>query len=125
MFNEEPMYGIFDVSVDSKNRIIIPSKTKVCQGDKLVILKDGDIIKIMAESWFDSIIADLENKANIELDLDKKKAIEEAIYRLCKTVYKTSVADKQGRIVLSNELGLTNRIKVIGCRSYLRLEKTR
>ena len=79
MFGEEKMFGQTEVSVDEKNRFVLPLFTKREQGDNLVLVEDNDlnIFRIYhidaIEKMFDQINEKLKSsKTDEERKINKK-----------------------------------------------------
>lgn len=106
--------GKYNHSLDSKNRIIIPSKLKEQLGDTITILRGSDkcLTVYSAEEW--------EKYAQKIGELPKTKVKEVTRY-----LYSHSMEvkpDSQGRVMLTQEMmdfaGITKNIITVGCGKY-------
>lgn len=100
--------------LDSKNRIIIPSKLKDQLGDTITILRGSDkcLTLYSAEEW--------ENYAKLISELPKTQ-----IRAIARYIYSNSVEvqpDSQGRVAIPPELlsfaGITKNVVTLGCGKY-------
>ena len=106
--------GKYNHSLDSKNRIIIPSKLKEQLGAKITIMRGSDKCLTMysAEEW--------ESYAQKISELPKTQVREITRY-----LYSNSIEvqpDAQGRVMLLPEMlefaGITKNIITVGCGKY-------
>ena len=106
--------GKYNHSLDTKNRLIIPSKLKEQLGDKITILRSSDRCLTMysAEEW--------ESYAKKISELPKTQVREITRY-----LYSNSIEvqpDSQGRVMLQPEMlafaGITKNIITVGCGKY-------
>ena len=68
MFGEESIYGVTTSSVDAKGRFWIPGFTYVEKGDKLLIIKEEDFIRIAKENDINKLIDEIQEKIEVETD---------------------------------------------------------
>ena len=106
--------GKYNHSLDTKNRIIIPSKLKEQLGAKITIMRGSDKCLTMysAEEW--------ESYAQKISELPKTQVREITRY-----LYSNSIEvqpDSQGRVMLQPEMlafaGITKNIITVGCGKY-------
>ena len=106
--------GKYNHSLDTKNRLIIPSKLKEQLGDKITILRSSDRCLTMysAEEW--------ESYAKKISELPKTQVREITRY-----LYSNSIEvqpDAQGRIIIPSLMlafaGITKNIITVGCGKY-------
>ena len=106
--------GKYNHSLDTKNRIIIPSKLKDQLGAKITIMRGSDKCLTMysAEEW--------ESYAQKISELPKTQVREITRY-----LYSNSIEvqpDAQGRVMLSPDMlafaGITRNIITVGCGKY-------
>ena len=106
--------GKYNHSLDTKNRIIIPSKLKEQLGAKITIMRGSDKCLTMysAEEW--------ESYAQKISELPKTQVREITRY-----LYSNSIEvqpDAQGRVMLSPEMlqfaGISKNVITVGCGKY-------
>lgn len=106
--------GKYTHSLDSKNRIIIPSKIKDQLGETITIMRGSDrcLTLYSAEEW--------ENYANKISELPKTE-----VRALTRYLYSNSMEvqpDSQGRVTLTPEMlafaGITKNVITVGCGKY-------
>lgn len=123
MFAENSMYGVKNVNVDSKGRIILPTFTGASKDDLLLIEEENDAFYIYNEEYLNVVVECL-GKDGGTLDTVKEiqKELETNFYS---KIYKSCTVDAQGRINGGERFNKYNSLRVIGCRNYIKLEKTR
>jgi len=109
--------GKYNHSLDSKNRLIIPSKLKEQLGEKVTILRGSDkcLTVYSEEEW--------ESYAKKISELAKTKVREITRY-----IYSNSIEvqpDSQGRVMLPQEMlafaGITKNVITVGCGRYVEI----
>lgn len=111
------LMGKYPHSIDSKNRLIIPSKLKEQLGSTITIIKDAErcLCVYSAEEW-----TSYTAKIN---ELPKSKARE-----IVRFLYANAVEvqpDGQGRVVLPQDMieyaGITKNVVTVGCGKYVEI----
>jgi len=106
--------GKYNHSLDSKNRIIIPSKLKEQLGETVTILRGSDkcLTLYSAEEW--------EKYAQKISELPKTE-----VRAITRYIYANSMEvqpDSQGRVMLTPEMlafaGITKNVITVGCGKY-------
>lgn len=106
--------GKYNHSIDSKNRLIIPSKLKEQLGETVTILRGSDkcLTLYSAEEW-----ASYAQKIS-ELPKTKVREITRYLYSNSMEVQ----PDSQGRVMLSADMlkyaGITKNVITVGCGKY-------
>ncbi|MGV2393021.1 UNVERIFIED_CONTAM: hypothetical protein O8I53_08675 [Campylobacter lari] len=63
------MYGTYNRSLDSKNRIIVPSKLRDSLGSKFYMtIGLGGIVELRSENSFNKMVDILNNQSNFSLE---------------------------------------------------------
>lgn len=108
--------GEFRHTIDEKNRITIPSRWRRNQAEEFILLPDStnQFLIAMSPEEFARMSADVENNANVT-------ARERRVFlRQLHSRAQHGLADKQGRLVLPDELcrqvGLKGEVALIGGR---------
>ena len=60
MFGEQEIYGCKQVTIDSKNRIVLPTFTNAEYQDKILIQSMGEELKIISKTSIDNLTKKLE-----------------------------------------------------------------
>ena len=124
MFGEEALLGKIELTLDSKNRLILPTSTKREPGEVVVIVedKDLDLYKIYSESKITAIF----DKLNEELIKATKKTDEinykKKILELSRTIIRSVKVDKQGKIYLGTKFTNVTNVNLIGAYDHMILE---
>ncbi len=108
------LMGKYTHSLDSKNRLIIPSKLKEQLGNKVIISPSTDkCLKLYSQEEWGKLAAKIS-----ELPATKVSAIVRSIYSKAIEVE----PDNQGRVMLTQELlsfaGITKNVLTAGCGNY-------
>lgn len=107
--------GEYAHSVDSKNRIFVPSKFREELGESFIVARDirGERLKIYSLEGWQAYIAPILNQ--------ERRLSEKAIRYLHRNASQVS-PDSQGRILISRELldyaGIVKEAVIVGCNSY-------
>ena len=124
MFGDRTLLGTYEVSVDSKNRIILPAKTGREVGEELVLAYDEDLKK-----YFIYKLSDVEDKIKYYEDIIEITSSEEEIVKLKSKEYEYAkrlkdilTVEKQGRIKLNSDLGKYKKLILIGCGNNIYIE---
>lgn len=124
MFGEEALLGKFDLTIDTKNRLTIPTLTKREVGENLVIVKDPDlnVYRIYSESKITEIYDELNQKILKSITKEEEINYKKKILELSKTIVKMAKINTSGKINLgTNFTNISNAI-LIGANDHLILE---
>ena len=111
------LMGKYPHSIDSKNRLIIPSKLKEQLGQNITIIKDAErcLCVYSAEEWA--------NYTKIINELPKSQARE-----VTRFLYSNAIEvqpDSQGRVLLPQDMveyaGIIKNVITVGCGKYVEL----
>ena len=108
--------GEFRHSIDDKNRVTIPSRWRRGDTDEFVLLPDANdqFLVVMSPEEFSRMSATVETDANVSAR-DRR-----VFFRQLHARAQHGAADKQGRLVLSEELckrvGLKGEVALVGGR---------
>lgn len=124
MFGEEALLGKFELTIDTKNRLTIPSTTKREVGEKLVIIKDNDlnIYNIYSESKITEIFEKLNQELLKSTTKEEEINYKKKILELSKTIVKNAKVSTQGKINLGANFTNVNDATLIGATDHLILE---
>ncbi len=108
------LMGKYSHSVDSKNRLIIPSKLKDQLGPVVVIMQDsGGCLSLYSKDEFEEYAAELSAKHKHE------------VKDIVRYIYSKSIEiqpDTQGRVLIPQEMiehaGITKNVVTVGCGKY-------
>lgn len=119
------LIGQFEVQVDNKARIFIPSKFDSEKGDALVLLHDSllNCYELYNKNTIEEKFKQLDDlilSAQTEEELARYKLI---FYDFCKSILKECVVDSQSRISLGNEFSAHEKLQVIGAYDHAILER--
>lgn len=124
MFGEQEIHGCKQVTIDSKNRIVLPTFTNAEYQDKILIQSMGEELKIISKTSIDNLTKKLEtlidNSKNVN-DIKEAKALLEQIYI---SILGQAECDKQKRIILPLEMCLikpNNKMVMVGCKDHVKL----
>lgn len=124
MFGEEEIFGNFKVSIDERNRIVLPSFTHAEKGDKIIIQKDTDGLIISNELRIIKIMEELEEALKFVKNSSEGKIIKEKIDKLCISILAKRECDRQKRIIMPDNLVNTNdsnKMMAVGYGKYIKL----
>lgn len=124
MFGEEALLGKFELTIDTKNRLTIPTLTKREVGENLVIVKDTDlnVYRIYSESKITEIYDELNQKILKSRTKEEEINYKKKILELSKTIVKMAKINTSGKINLgTNFTNISNAI-LIGANDHLILE---
>lgn len=124
MFGEERMFGKSEISIDKKNRITVPAFTYVEKGDKIIIQKEDNELKLSNELRIVKIMETIEKSLKYVKDSSEAKILKEEMDKLCISILSKKTCDNQCRIVLPNDIfdtSETNKIMAVGHGDYIKL----
>lgn len=124
MFGESGIFGQFELSIDSKGRIAIPSSTKREEGEELVLIynEDFDIYEIYSAKRLEERFEEL-NDLLLKSSTEKQKRFYEArLLKLSKSILKTSKISSQGRMLTGKVFEGYEKVKTTGAYDHLILE---
>ncbi len=121
MFGEGNIYGQTSVSLDTKDRIILPVFTYAEPKDELLVINKEDYLYVCKEEKIENIVNNLEQKY-IYSNLDEKKQIELELLKIYRAILKKVEVDKQRRLNLGGIDILDKKILCIGAKDSLILE---
>lgn len=124
MFGEESIYGQSIVSLDKKNRILLPKFTSVDKNDSLVIVDSGEYLSLYNESSIDNYLKFYEDKYK-DCDYEKRKEVELELYKIYSSIIKKIKCDSQNRINLNGINIEKTEFLCIGAKNYLILDTKR
>ncbi len=122
MFAEKPLYGIKEIAIDDKGRIMLPKFTKRETGDELILLFDSKTsqYKIYNSKRYDEIIDILQKYSLKAINKSDRLKYKKRIYEMCKNVLRTLTVDKQNRVFLGKIFpNSTRRILCTGVSDHL------
>lgn len=134
MFGEETIYGQATMSLDDKNRIILPKFTHREVGDKLVIVKndESNSYDVYREDKYSeklkAQIDYLEDKLNKTIDQKKREELQVLLNDLYSHVLASVKCTYQGRIVITSILEKgekLDQVEVIGAYDHLMIKKAK
>ncbi len=108
------LMGKYPHTIDSKNRLIIPSKLKEQLGPVVVIMQDtGGCLSMYSKAEFEEYASELSAKHKHE------------VKDIVRYIYSKSIEiqpDAQGRVLLPQEMldhcGITKNVITVGCGKY-------
>lgn len=121
MFGEGNIYGQTSVTLDSKDRIVLPTFTYAEHEDELLVINKEDYLYVCKEEKIENIVSNLEQKY-IYSNLDEKKQIELRLLKIYRSILKKVEVDKQKRINLGGIEIPDKKILCIGTRDSLILD---
>ena len=124
MFGEDKIFGTSQISIDEKNRIKLPTFTYAEPGDKIIIQKKEDCLKISNELRIIKIIEEIEESLKRVKNSSEAKKLKEEIDKLCISILAKRECDKQNRIIIpdnSIDKGDSNKIMAVGYGDYIKL----
>ena len=124
MFGEEALYGVKEVGIDAKRRIVLPSFTKAEQVDKLVIQKDEEELKIIPEDRINKIIEDMQSALFLAKSEQEFRMLKKRLDKFCVSILSVRQCDGQRRLLLPDnyfESEDTNKIMVVGFKDHVKL----
>ncbi|MBQ9072205.1 MAG: hypothetical protein IJY25_03515 [Bacilli bacterium] len=132
MFRTEGICGQLEMSVDDKNRMILPEHTGAEPGEKLVIVrnKESKCYDIYAEKHYQKKlqlqIDYLENKLKTAIDIKMREKLQLLLNDIYSCILAEVTCDKQRRIVITSileENEKVTKVKTIGAFDHLMLRK--
>lgn len=123
MFGEEKIFGTSQISIDEKNRIKLPTFTYAEPGDKIIIQKEEDYLKISNELRIIKIIEEIEESLKYVKNSSEVKKLKEEIDKLCISILAKRECDKQNRIIIPDSIDQddSNKIMIVGYGDYAKL----
>lgn len=124
MFGEEKIFGKSEISIDEKNRIKLPKFTYAESGDRIIIQKEDDELKISNELRIVKIIEEIEESLKYVKNSSEAKILKEEMDKLYISILSTKTCDQQNRIILPNDIfdtSETNKIIAVGYGDYVKL----
>ena len=121
MLGDNYIYGEFPVTIDDKNRMIIPARTGIEYNEDILIIRINGEKYLVSQNLFEEYIKRIDEdiaKANSTLDL--KSLIDLKDY-LCSMIIKQARADKQHRILVTDVYKPKGQAKVRGMGKYMKL----
>ena len=108
------LMGKYSHSIDSKNRLIVPSRLKDQLGPVVTVIKDvGGCLSMYSEKEWNAYCAELQSKRKSE------------VREIARYLYSNAIEvqpDSQGRILIPQEMleyaGITKNVMTIGCGKY-------
>ena len=125
MFGEEPIFGQKIITVDEKERIIIPPYTKREEGEKLVLCWDEDL-KLYKILSINKIVENIKKIDEIiEKTSEKTKILKYKLNKLnlVRSILICDTVDKQGRYSVKDIFNKKEKILTIGCYVSLIIDK--
>lgn len=125
MLGDEILLGNRILNVDSKQRIIIPVDTKREEGESLVIVQDNDldVLRIYNQERYMERIEMLEEIISKSTNEKEIKYYRKEIYNILKNILRVEKVKSQGRIIIGNELEKVKKIRMIGAKDHLIIQK--
>ena len=121
MFGKESIYGQLSVTLDEKNRIILPKFTYVEPKETLLVVDKEQYLSICREEKIDKIIKDLERKY-VFSSFESKKEIDIQLLKIYRSILKKVQSDNQHRISLGGIDIQDKKILCIGAKDSLILD---
>jgi DNA-binding transcriptional regulator/RsmH inhibitor MraZ len=121
MLGDVDVFGRFDVTIDDKNIMILPAKTKVEAGEEVLIVSKAGAKYIVSRKFFDEYIEAI--RKQIYNPLNKRDFIEllELYESLCEMVIKQVKVDKQHRILVTDLYQPKGKGQIMGMGKMLKL----
>lgn len=123
MFGEEYIYGVSEATIDEKGRFWLPGFTNAEIGDKLLVIKEEDMLRIANENDINKFIDEIEEKIKSETDEEKIQALKDKLYKLYECIVKKCTVDASRRILLREKNDHKTKYKIIGARKEIILKK--
>ncbi len=121
MLGDKSVYGEFPVTIDDKNRMIIPARTGIEYNEDILIVSINSNRYVVSQRVFDEYINKLdESIATAPTELDFRSLMDLKDY-LCSMIIKQCRADKQHRILVTDVYEPKGQAKVRGMGRYLKL----
>ena len=121
MLGDNYIYGEFPVTIDDKNRMIIPARTGIEYNEDILIIRINGEKYIVSQHLFDEYLRRIdEDLSRADNTLDFKSLMDLKDY-LCSMIIKQARADKQHRILVTDVYEPKGQAKVRGMGKYLRL----
>ena len=121
MLGDNYIYGEFPVTIDDKNRMIIPARTGIEYNEDILIIRINGEKYLVSQHLFEEYIKRIDEdiaKANSTLDL---KSLMDLKDYLCSMIIKQARADKQHRILVTDVYKPKGQAKVRGMGKYMKL----
>lgn len=100
MFGEESIYGIADITIDSKRRIYLPKMCNASIDDDLLVVRENTLLTIIQEKEISNIVTSLQ-KSIIDAKTEEERAIlEKKLMDLLGRIIKKCKVDSFKRITL-------------------------
>ena len=125
MLGDKLLAGQFEVSVDDKSRIFLPTKTGREQGDLVFILYDAlmEHYKLYSAGALEKIFEHY-NRLIVEAKTEEEKInYKREHLKFCKSILKEVSVDAQGRMTLNPVVQPAEKISLIGAGDHLILER--
>lgn len=118
------MYGVTELSIDSKGRIILPSFTYAEKDEELVLVKmSEENFYIVKSSYLDLLVNAIEAEVNPLLPQEQYKLLEERLVSLCLSVRRKLSVDGTRRVILGKDFADCDKVQVVGLKDKIALIK--
>ena len=102
MLGDNDIYGRFYANLDDKNRLCLPAKTGVEAGEELLIVSTGYSKYIVSKHYFDEYVRNIKEELQNPVSKVHFKELLELYEDLCSMIIKSTRADKQHRILVTD-----------------------
>jgi len=125
MFGDKLLVGQYELSIDEKNRIIIPAGTAREKDDLIFVVYDEsiDCYKLYAKQAIEEMFKTLK-KAILDSKTEEERICNKKEYLMfCKNILRERRVDIQGRVVLGKIVEPGDKVNLIGCGDHFILER--
>ena len=121
MIGDKNIYGDFNVTIDDKNRMIIPAKTGIEYNEEVLIISINNNKFIVSQKVFEEYISRIDNDIRTCKDKLELASLLDLKDYLCGIIIKQATADKQHRILVTDVYEPKGQAKIKGMGRILKL----
>jgi len=121
MLGDKPIYGEFPVTIDDKNRMIIPARTGIEYNENILIVSINGTRYIVSQNVFDEYINIIDVSIQNASSVSEFRELLSFKSYLCDMVVKQATADKQHRILVTDVYKPKGKARVKGMGRILKL----
>ena len=124
MFGDKPMFGQTKLSIDDKNRIIIPVSTNREPGEELLVIdnKELKIYEIYSVKRLEERYKELDDLILNSKTKKEKIFYEKRLLELSKSILRSSIVESKGRIALGKKFEEYKEVLCTGANDRLIIE---
>ena len=102
MIGDTDVLGKFYANLDDKNRLCLPAKSGVEENEEILILAYAGARYVVSKHYFDEYLANIKQQIKQPVSKEQLRDLWELYEELCGMVIKSTRADKQHRILVSD-----------------------